>query len=114
MNIYRYTTAGGKDVIDTYIKGLPKKVQYEYNSILILLEEEGMNALQVLNTKTFQGQIREIRFDQQRLFYVIQDGDNLYILHACKKEKNKTEKVDKNIVINRAKELGVESGKKFV
>ncbi len=43
----------------------------------------------------FQGQIREIRFDQQRLFYVIQDGDNLYILHVCKKGKNKTEKVDK-------------------
>lgn len=114
MNIYRYTTAGGKDVIDTYIKGLPKKVQYEYNSILILLEEKGMNAFQVLDTKVFLGQVREIRFDQQRLFYVVQDGDSLYILHACKKEKNKTEKTDKSIVINRAKELGLELGKKFV
>ena len=114
MNIYRYTTAGGKDVIDTYIKSLPKKVQYEYNSILELLEEEGMDAFQVLDTKLFQGQIREIRFDQQRLFYVIQDGDNLYILHACKKEKNKTEKGDKCIAINRAKELGKELGRKFV
>lgn len=114
MNVYRYTTAGGKDVIDTYIKSLPKKVQYEYNSIIELLEEEGMDAFQALDTKQFQGQIREIRFDQQRLFYIVQDGDNLYILHICKKEKNKTEKMDKSIVINRAKDLGMELGKKFV
>lgn len=73
-----------------------------------------MNALEFLDTKVFVGQVREIRFDQHRLFYVIQDGDNLYILHACKKEKNKTEKTDKSTVINRAKELGLELGKKFV
>lgn len=114
MNVYRYTTSGGKDVIDTYIKSLSKKVQYEYYSIIELLEDKGLDAFHMLDTKPFHGHIREIRFDQQRLFFVIHDGDNIYILHACKKEKNKTEKVDKDIAISRAKELGAELGKRFV
>jgi len=114
LNVFRYVTAGGKDVIDSYIKKLSQKIQYEYNTIIELLEAEGMDAFDLLDTKPFKAQIREIRFDQQRLFYVLQDGDNLYILHACKKEKNKTEKRDKKLAIDRAKELGRELNKKFV
>ena len=36
------------------------------------------------------------------------------LLHACRKQKNRTEKNDKNIVIKRAKELGKELGKDFI
>ena len=42
-------------------------------------------------------------------FYIIADGDNLYLLHACRKQKNRTEKKDKNIVIKRAKELDLDA-----
>ena len=38
----------------------------------------------------------------------------MYLLHACRKQKNRTEKNDKNIVIKRAKELGKELGKDFI
>ena len=49
-----------------------------------------------------------------RIFYITVDKDNIYLLHACKKQKNKTEKKDKNIVIKRAKELGKMFNKRFI
>lgn len=38
----------------------------------------------------------------------------MYLLHACRKQKNQTEKTDKKIVIKRAKELGKMLGKTFI
>ena len=40
--------------------------------------------------------------------------DNIYLLHACRKQKNKTEKNDKKVVIARAKELSETLGKNFI
>ena len=42
------------------------------------------------------------------------DKDNIYLLHACRKQKNKTEKTDAEIVRKRAKELGKQLNKKFI
>lgn len=42
------------------------------------------------------------------------DKNTMYLLHACRKQKNKTEKKDKKIVETRAKELGVMLGKSFI
>ena len=48
-----------------------------------------------------------------RMFFVTVDGSDTYILHACRKQKNKTEKKDSKIIIKRAKELGEILGKKI-
>jgi len=40
------------------------------------------------------------------MFYVVVEDTDIYILHACRKQKSKTEKRDSEIVIKRAKELG--------
>ena len=40
------------------------------------------------------------------MFYVLENNGNLYILHACKKQKNRAEIKDKNLVIKRSKEIG--------
>lgn len=42
------------------------------------------------------------------------DKENIYLLHSCRKQKNKTEKKDANIVRKRAKELGNMLGRKFI
>ena len=42
------------------------------------------------------------------------DKENIYLLHACRKQKNKTEKRDKDLVRKRASELGKQLGKKFI
>jgi phage-related protein len=36
------------------------------------------------------------------------------MLHACRKQKNKTEKRDSDIIIKRAKELGEKLSKKII
>lgn len=38
----------------------------------------------------------------------------MYLLHACRKQKNKTEKKDRRIVIKRAKEIGSLLKKTFI
>ena len=45
--------------------------------------------------------------------YIV-DGQDVHMLHACRKQKNKTEKQDSAIVIKRAKELGKQLSKKFI
>jgi phage-related protein len=39
---------------------------------------------------------------------------DIYLLHACRNQKNKTEEHDKNIVIKRAKEAGELLSEKFL
>ena len=46
--------------------------------------------------------------------YVLADANNIYILHACKKQKGKAEKFELDKAIKRATELGMELGKSFV
>jgi len=39
--------------------------------------------------------------------YVLKDGDNIYFLHACKKQKGKAEQFELNKAIMRAKEASL-------
>ena len=65
--------------------------------------------------KQWQKRVYEVYFyKHNRLFYIVADRNNIYLLHACRKQKNRTEKKDKNIVIKRAKELEYELEKNFI
>ncbi len=46
--------------------------------------------------------------------YVVADGDNMYLVHACKKQKRKAEKFELDKAIKRVKELEKELGKRFI
>lgn len=62
-----------------------------------------------------RNKLYEIKYAyQERYFYVIQDQDNFYILHVCKKQKGKAEKFELDKAMNRAKQLGKDLGMKFV
>ena len=50
--------------------------------------------------------------DKKKGTYI--ENEDVYLLHACRKQKNKTEMTDKNIVITRAKELGKLLNKSFI
>jgi phage-related protein len=112
MNVYRYKSAGGKDLILDYIKSLSKA---EIADGLSVLEKFDNDELDKLYIKPWQGKISEVYFYRHnRIFYVIVDGQDVYMLHACRKQKNKTEKRDGEIAIRRAKELGEKLSKKFI
>ena len=112
MNVYHYQTAGGKDVIEAYIDSLSKDEIIDGYSVLQAFEEDRIDDVR---TKLWRGKIWEVYFyKNNRMFYVIVDGEDVYFLHACRKQKNKTEKNDGGIAINRAKELGSKLSKKFI
>lgn len=115
MNVHHYETNGGKDLILEFIKGLPQNEKAKASAILKKLKEDGLLALDVLTTRQLKSKLWEIKFyDENRFMYVILDEDNIYLLHACKKQKNKTEKFELNTAINRVKELEILLGKKFI
>lgn len=114
MNVYHYETSGGKDLILEYIDELPKKERAEGLTILGKLEEEGIEALEVLKTRQLKGRLWEIKFYDNRIMYTVADGENMYLIHACKKQKNKAEKFELNKAIKRVKELEAELGKRFI
>lgn len=95
-----------------YIDSLSTSEQIDGYSVLKCLENAEMDKIKF---KRWQKKVYEVYFyKDNRIFYVVADGDNIYILHACRKQKNQTEKKVKKLVIKRAKELNQLLGKKFV
>lgn len=109
MQVLTYCTRSGKDVIRSYLEGLSTHEKIEGYYILEKLEDVGFDALQTLNTRQIDGKLWEIKFwRHNRLYYVIYHKESVYIVHACKKQKNKAENRDIQCAIERAKEaLGV-------
>ena len=112
MRVHHYETASGKDLIRDYLNSVSKAEKTDGSVVLEKLEEEKYDEL---NIKPWRGKISEVYFyKHNRFFYIVADRDNMYVLHACRKQKNKTEKKDSDIIIKRAKELGDMLSKKFV
>lgn len=112
MNIHTYQSSSGRDLIREYIDTLTGPEQIDALSVLECMENGEFDKIY---SKQWQKRVYEVYFQKHnRLFYIVADSDNLYLLHACKKQKNRTETKDKNIIIKRAKELGKVLGKKFI
>jgi phage-related protein len=103
MKIQSYYSQSGTDLIDKYIESLTVDEQVDAYDVLMQLEKGNVNTL---NIKKWEGKICEVYFyKHNRIFYVVVEDENIYLLHACRKQKNKTEKKDCKIIISRAKEL---------
>ena len=112
MRVHNHETVGGKDLIYAYLNKLSK---IEKADGLLVLEKLQNKNLDGLIIKPWRGKILEVYFhDNNRIFYVVADTENTYILHACRKQKNKTETKDSEKIIERAKKLGDELSKKFI
>lgn len=106
MNVHSYKTAGGKDLILDFIKSLNQNEKAEGLYILNKLELGSIDDLNSLDIKPIEGKVWEIRFRRfNRIFYVLQENENIYLLHGCKKQKNTAENKDINLALKRAKEL---------
>ena len=71
-----------------------------------MLETRGAVYFDNLNTRQIEGKIWEIKFRRHnRIFYVLLDEKNLYLLHACKKQKGKAEKFELDKARSRSKEI---------
>lgn len=106
MKLHDYKTSSGKDFIKEYLSSLPKTEMYTGYHIRHMLIKNGLEALAELDTRQLKGKLWEIKFSQNRIMYVLADSDNLYMLHACKKQKGKAEQFELDTAIQRAKEYG--------
>lgn len=106
MNIHTYETAGGKDLIRNYLDSLSANESAEGYHIIELLENDGLEALDTLNTRQLDKKLWEIKFYRHnRIMYLVADQNNMYLLHACKKQKGKAEKFELETAKRRAKEI---------
>ena len=106
MNVFTYTTLGGKDLIRDFLDSLPKREIAEGYFILQELENQGVEFLKTLNTRQLERKLWEIKFPRHnRIFYVLVDEENIYLLHGCKKQKGKAEKFELEKARKRAKEI---------
>lgn len=112
MILHNYKTNSGKDVILDYIDSLTEDEQVDALSVISCLKQDRMDEIKF---KRWEKKVYEVYFyKHNRIFYIVADEENMYLLHACRKQKNQTEKKDKKIVIKRAKELGMLLNKKFI
>lgn len=112
MVLHHYQSSSGKDLILEYIKSLTDDEKTDGFSVLQCLQNDEMDKIKF---KRWEKKVYEVYFyKDNRIFYVVADGKNMYLLHACRKQKNQTEKKDKKIVIKRAKEIGKLLGKTFI
>ena len=106
MEIHDYVTIGGKNLIKEYISTRPMNERREIYKIRNEIILNGLTAFQEQNTRQLRGKLYEIKYGANRIMYIIKGGDNVYFLHACQKQKGKTEKFDIGTALGRAKELG--------
>lgn len=103
MDIYDYTTRGGKNVITNYIDKLSAKERLEIYDIRQEIRKHGMDAFEKIDTRQLRGKLWEIRVSQTRIMYVIVDTNGVAFLHICKKQKGKAEKQEIEKELERAK-----------
>jgi phage-related protein len=103
LTVHTYKTTSGRDLIYEYIDSLSiDEIVDGYSVIEKLIQ----NRTDELHIKHWQGKISEVYFyKHNRLFYVTIENSDIHILHACRKQKNRTEKKDAEIVLKRAKEI---------
>ena len=103
MDIYDYTTRGGKNVITNYIDKLSAKERLEIYDIRQEIRKHGMDAFEKIDTRQLRGKLWEIRVSQTRIMYVIVATNGVAFLHICKKQKGKAEKQEIEKALERAK-----------
>lgn len=107
VKIHDYYTSNGKNLIKEYLSSLPIAERIEGYNIRHKIVKNGLEALYILNTRQLSGKLWEIKFSHNRIMYVIADENNIYFLHACKKQKGKAEKFELDKAIKRAKEINL-------
>lgn len=106
MKIHDYLTQGGKNVIKEYLSNLPADEMKEGYRIRHEIILNGIEALNKLNTRQLMGKLWEIKFSKNRIMYAIKNEENIYFLHACRKQKGKAEQFELEKALQRMKEAG--------
>lgn len=90
MKVHSYFSETGRDLIMEYIDSLTEDERIDELSVLECIEKD---EFEEIFFKRWEKKIYEVYFRKHnRIFYVTVDKENIYLLHACRKQKNQTEK----------------------
>ena len=107
MDIYDYSTSGGKNLITEYIDSLPQNERLAIYDARKEIRENGLLAFIKLNTRQLRGKLWEIKISQTRIMYIIISENAVFFLNICKKQKGKAKKTELDKAIKRAKSEGL-------
>ena len=86
-----------------YIAGLPRRERDDWDEALALLGLFGLEA--PVSLRQLEGKLWEIRIGRHRVAYVIVTGPKMVLLHAFKKQGQRTARSDLDLALRRAREV---------
>lgn len=85
-----YLTSSGRSPVAEYVRALPVDERAEIDAVLEDLATHGLKAPLVLMRQT-EGKLWELRVPPRtRIFYVVIEGNRMILLHAYKKQSQKS------------------------
>jgi phage-related protein len=100
MRIVHFKQPSGKEPVREYILSLTKSEAAKVTTALEDIEKNGLDGTVVI-LKPIEGKLWEIKLPVQRIFYVIISGPTMVLLHAFKKEGQKTPQKEKKLAKQR-------------
>jgi phage-related protein len=112
LRVLFYKTAYGREPVREYINDLGEYDKADIIKDIELIEKYGIRKAPIVTRKLqgrhFKGKLWEIKTGmghQQRIFYCIESGKIMVLLHACKKQKESGQSEDLNVALKRMKEV---------
>jgi len=103
VRIRYYQSLRGDEPVREYVRGLPARERDDWDEALTLLASFGVEA--PVSRRQLQGKLWEIRVGRHRVAYVLITGPEMGLLHAFKKQGQRTSRRDLELAIKRAKEV---------
>ena len=104
VRITFFKTGSGRSPVLEYILDLAKPERARLFEALDQLERYGFKATR-MQFRQIEGKLWEIKVSAHRVLYVVIDRDELVLLHAYKKQGQKLPVRERDIAIQRMKEL---------
>jgi Phage-related protein len=99
-----YKTSRGENIVDEYLESLKLKDRMKVFRALEGLDKDKQNLSNVLDTRLLRKPVWELKVGKTRALYIYHNND-IYVLHMFTKKSQKTEQVDMDLAISRAKEI---------
>lgn len=86
-----------------YFRALPQRERDQWDEAITLLGIFGLDA--PVSLRQLQGKLWEIRVGRHRVAYVLVAGPQMVLVHAFKKQGQRTPRRDIELALRRAKEV---------
>jgi phage-related protein len=103
VRIRYYRSARGDEPVRDCLAGLPTREQDDWDEAVTLLGQFGLEA--PVSLRQLEGKLWEIRVGRHRVAYVVVTGPEMVLLHAFKKQGQRTPRSDLDLALRRAKEV---------